>query len=896
MSSTTTTMKINMTILCVLLFLGTTFLYIHEEGYFSENQWILDDKMSVLQNPLVIQTQGMGSRRSLLDLWYYDFWGQNALHSYSSHKSWRPLCTLSYRLQYDTLVGNNWFGEDIAGAGNSWPSVGGDVMGTGAKPQDDGRNPQARYLFYWFHVMDRLLHGIVTCLVFLTAGYTTKLLHGSSNNKNGKYNWLWHGGLLVAVIYGVHPIHVESVANTTGRAEVLCAMFYFLGFLGYAKIAAGVSLFHNEGNNNTISKTIVGLLWTLTCTLASLLCKEHGITLPAMCIIWDAYVGTNTSLRKIFHSFSDFSHSDDSHKNSDKKKNKKRTKMKEKDDQKIRNEDNKKHLHFFYRAMLLLSATYIIAMWRLSKNGVTAAPDLACEQNPGACEPQFLTRFVHFSFLWCFNFWIMLYPKRLSADWTGGSIPILKLDGTHTVHDFEELKDKVWDGQLEWWKLASERIPICCIFWLALSVVLYFTIIEAIGDNNVTVNTNDINQNNAENDGEKNKDGSPNITKGGKKMPGSLSKKKKEGEKVPLMVEVLSSSQKQDRSWRRTVLVSFFWMLLPFFLSSNIFVYVGFTVADRTLYLPSFGFCILLVEALVYVFSFITNDWPAWPSSRTSTPKKTNQKSTIFFVPLHFTSAVIIGLYCSKQQYYTKKWATTVDLWSESNRVNPKSYFIERELGLALVNAQRPADAAIKLTHHQKRSENSPWRGRTISDYRAPSVTKRLILPVHKKMKEWKSIASTMEDRFVCATAMANSGNCKDALSMLEDGMYKLDEALKEHLKFANLQREKVERKGGRLEDDEDLMMLFTIHGGLNTKKAALAVTLSKCSQNLEEMAKYAMMAYQSTQNAPVIHHMQSVRNMLDKAQQNNIPPNKVKLVWKKTENEQVAILDFTLN
>ncbi len=40
------------------------------------------------------------------------------------------------------------------------------------------------------------------------------------------------------------------------------------------------------------------------------------------------------------------------------------------------------------------------------------------------------------------------------------------------------------------------------------------------------------------------------------------------------------------------------WLLVPFIPASGVFVMVGFVLAERTLYLPSIGYCIGLAAAL----------------------------------------------------------------------------------------------------------------------------------------------------------------------------------------------------------------------------------------------------------------------------------------------------------
>ena len=53
----------------------------------------------------------------------------------------------------------------------------------------------------------------------------------------------------------------------------------------------------------------------------------------------------------------------------------------------------------------------------------------------------------------------------------------------------------------------------------------------------------------------------------------------------------------------REVIVAMAWILATFLLSSNLLQYVGFVVADRVLYLPSYGFGLIAVHVLHALFS-----------------------------------------------------------------------------------------------------------------------------------------------------------------------------------------------------------------------------------------------------------------------------------------------------
>lgn len=146
---------------------------------------------------------------------------------------------------------------------------------------------------YYFHLVDRILHSIATALVYPVALYTCCNLSFQISRSTMAF--------LTALLFAAHPVHVEAVANTTGRAEVLCALFYFYGFWMYAKVGAGVSL-SLSSRNPSLWKSLVGVTLLLCFTTAAMLSKEHGITLPIMVVIWDAYVGTNTTLYEVLSS------------------------------------------------------------------------------------------------------------------------------------------------------------------------------------------------------------------------------------------------------------------------------------------------------------------------------------------------------------------------------------------------------------------------------------------------------------------------------------------------------------------------------------------------------------------------------------------------------------------
>ena len=91
---------------------------------------------------------------------------------------------------------------------------------------------------------------------------------------------LWHlvrrlavpGAWVVAAVFAVHPLHVESVAWVLERKDVLSGLFYLAAALAWMR-------FVEQPNSR-------GYAWSLALYAAALLSKSIAITLPAAFLIW----------------------------------------------------------------------------------------------------------------------------------------------------------------------------------------------------------------------------------------------------------------------------------------------------------------------------------------------------------------------------------------------------------------------------------------------------------------------------------------------------------------------------------------------------------------------------------------------------------------------------------
>ncbi|XP_051564755.1 protein O-mannosyl-transferase TMTC4-like isoform X2 [Myxocyprinus asiaticus] len=183
----------------------------------------------------------------LSNIWKNDFWGSN-LSSNSSHKSYRPLTVLTFRINY--LL-----------AGGLYP-VG-------------------------FHMLNIALHCLISVLMI---DVFAMLFGGPAQCGRGvKLNLSPKASFLAALFFAAHPVHTESVAGIVGRADLLCALFFQLSFLVYCKSF--------QGGDKTLSVLcIIGSI--LLCAVA-MLCKEQGITVLGVNAAYDILFVCNLNIYEL---------------------------------------------------------------------------------------------------------------------------------------------------------------------------------------------------------------------------------------------------------------------------------------------------------------------------------------------------------------------------------------------------------------------------------------------------------------------------------------------------------------------------------------------------------------------------------------------------------------------
>ncbi|XP_064397287.1 protein O-mannosyl-transferase Tmtc3-like isoform X2 [Halichondria panicea] len=127
--------------------------------------------------PAIMKNRDLRPQANWIDLFYHDFWG-TVITNPTSHKSYRPLCVATFRLNY--------------------------LM---AELEPMG-----------YHLVNILLHGVV-CYLYV---HLVSLVCSQ----------VWPA-LIAGLLFAVHPIHTEAVAGLVGRTELLSAIFFSLSFMAY---------------------------------------------------------------------------------------------------------------------------------------------------------------------------------------------------------------------------------------------------------------------------------------------------------------------------------------------------------------------------------------------------------------------------------------------------------------------------------------------------------------------------------------------------------------------------------------------------------------------------------------------------------------------------------------
>ena len=194
-------------------------------------KWVYDDSGSVAKNVVVV------GHVPWTDAFTRDFWG-TSMREVTSHKSFRPITTLSFKLNY---LFNEYMDKD---------------------PLDT----------FSFKVVNLVLHAVVSGLVTEASAF---VFHEAPEAEDVNINII--AQLITGLLFGLHPVHAEAVSNVTSRGEMLMSIFFLCAFLSFA------SQLGKSGLSSLLGIYVIPFLG-LTLSLFS---KEQGATTLISLVFYD---------------------------------------------------------------------------------------------------------------------------------------------------------------------------------------------------------------------------------------------------------------------------------------------------------------------------------------------------------------------------------------------------------------------------------------------------------------------------------------------------------------------------------------------------------------------------------------------------------------------------------
>ncbi|CAE8584633.1 unnamed protein product, partial [Polarella glacialis] len=328
-----------------------------------QGDFVFDDAYAVVQNPDVYSAAPWWS------LWSHDFWGF-PLASDLSHKSYRPLTTLSFRLQM-ILCGDRADAHTAA----------------------------------MMHVLNVVLHAVNSGL--LTVTYL-RVFHLHA----------WEA-VTAGVLFACHPVHVEAVASIVGRAELLAGLLLLLCLLTYRHFT--------EAPRSSFGASLGLLLGVL-----ALLCKETAavaaLPLCSVLELLDLLQISSSLGPRGKRSDSNTSSNNDSNNDND------NSSSSSSSSNNTNNNNNNcgkwsaaKWAQGCRRVLAPLLLLMCVLALRLALHGGSQArPFLHPESNPGAFASLRRTRVLTLHYYLSRHLTLLVYPWPLCCDWSYSSIPLVE--------------------------------------------------------------------------------------------------------------------------------------------------------------------------------------------------------------------------------------------------------------------------------------------------------------------------------------------------------------------------------------------------------------------------------------------------------------------------------------
>lgn len=288
-----------------------------------------------------------------------------------------------------------------------------------------------------------------------------------------------------------------------------------------------------------------------------------------------------------------------------------------------------------YRGLLegifsLVAVGVVLVAFRISFMGNTP-PEFAPADNPASDSDSLMARVLTFAYLPVLNFWLLLYPRKLSFDWSMDAVPLVE-------------------------NLADPRNLISLLFYVTLVYVGIMVLrhihrsprpLPACKNHAKTVNGNGVASHHHVTGQTvvcQTKTSSAVRRRNGRRGSNSSSNSDDDTR--------CRREPKSDLQNIHILIVALALTVFPFIPATNLFFYVGFVIAERVLYIPSLGFCLLVGQGAYLVHRKCGKD---------------AAKSRLLLVVL----GCLLLAYSSRTIVRNRDWLTEENLYRSGIDVNP---------------------------------------------------------------------------------------------------------------------------------------------------------------------------------------------------------------------------------
>ena len=249
-------------------------------------------------------------------------------------------------------------------------------------------------------------------------------------------------------------------------------------------------------------------------------------------------------------------------------------------------------------------------------------PEFAPSDNPASDSDSALTRTLTYNYLPALNVWLLLFPYQLSFDWSMSAVPLVE-----SVGDVRN---------------AATVVCYVCLGYVALHVCRSLDLQRgSVAQGKPHANGN----------GVASAHSSPSISHSSRNSASPSAHRRTSSSSESASEWFPSSSRAPASVSLHVLIMAASVIVFPFIPASNLFFYVGFVIAERILYIPSMGFCLLVGQGVSLLAARGRTEW-----------ERRSVKAAVL---------AVMVLFAARTWQRNRDWQTEEKLYTAGIAVNP---------------------------------------------------------------------------------------------------------------------------------------------------------------------------------------------------------------------------------